>query len=234
MKLSENLTKSLNFHRVGFFPKPSIGARIRGENIRFEDSSQHPLFGMMPLGKYSYSHSFFSAKSIGRYCSIALGVKVMGHSHPVDWVTTSTVPYNNRRRKKYALPLHDGSLDYSSLPEPVTIGHSVWIGQDVLLRDGITISNGAIVAAGSVVTKNVAANTIVGGNPARVIRRRPNEKVYEKLEDLKWWTYDLKDFVNLPFNEPENFVQQFEALSLSEMQVTEMSLQSLANESTEL
>lgn len=54
--------------------------------------------------------------------------------------------------------------------KPVCIGNRVWIGEQVCILPGITIGNGAIVGAGSVVTRDVPANTIVAGNPARVIR----------------------------------------------------------------
>jgi lipopolysaccharide O-acetyltransferase len=54
--------------------------------------------------------------------------------------------------------------------KPVTIGHRVWIGENVSILPGVTIGDGAIIGAGSVVTANVNANTIVAGNPARVIK----------------------------------------------------------------
>ena len=59
---------------------------------------------------------------------------------------------------------------------PVTIGHRVWIGENASILPGVTIGDGAIIGAGSVVTANVNANTIVVGNPARVI------KVFDPLQ----------------------------------------------------
>jgi acetyltransferase-like isoleucine patch superfamily enzyme len=53
---------------------------------------------------------------------------------------------------------------------PVIIGNDVWIGCRSIILKGVRIGNGAVVAAGSVVTKDVPANTIVAGNPARVVR----------------------------------------------------------------
>lgn len=56
------------------------------------------------------------------------------------------------------------------IPKPVTIGKKVWIGSDSTILPGVEIGEGAIIAAGSVVTKNVPRNTIVAGNPARIVR----------------------------------------------------------------
>lgn len=60
------------------------------------------------------------------------------------------------------------------IPSPVKIGNNVWIGSDSTILPGVVIGDGAIIGAGSVVTKSIAANTIVGGNPARVIRQIDN------------------------------------------------------------
>jgi len=53
----------------------------------------------------------------------------------------------------------------------VLIGDSVWVGGGAIILPGVTIGDGAVIAAGAVVTRDVAANTVVAGNPARVIRR---------------------------------------------------------------
>ena len=56
------------------------------------------------------------------------------------------------------------------IPKPVTIGKNVWIGANVTILPGVTIGDGAIIAAGAVVSKDVQANTIAGGVPARFIK----------------------------------------------------------------
>lgn len=63
----------------------------------------------------------------------------------------------------------------------------MWIGANVIIMDGLTINTGAVIAAGSVVTKNVGAYEVVGGVPAKVIKKRFDNKTIEKLLESKWW-----------------------------------------------
>ena len=61
-------------------------------------------------------------------------------------------------------------------PKPVVIGKNVWIGANVTILPGVTIGDGAIIAAGAVVNKNVEANTVVGGVPAKLIKQIETEE----------------------------------------------------------
>ena len=67
------------------------------------------------------------------------------------------------------------------------IGNDVWIGYEAVIMAGVHIGNGAIIAARAVVTKDVPPYTIVGGVPARPIRKRFDEEVIQELETLQWW-----------------------------------------------
>ena len=93
--------------------------------------------------------------TIGRHCLIAGGVQVSDYDgHPVDAA---------RRRAGEPTP-----------PEgirPVTIGDDVWIGAGALILKGVTIGDRAVVGAGAVVTKDVPPDVVVGGNPARIVKR---------------------------------------------------------------
>ena len=71
----------------------------------------------------------------------------------------------------------------------IVIGNDVWIGYEAVIMAGVHIGNGAIIAARAVVTKDVPPYTIVGGVPARPIRKRFDEEVIRKLETLKWWDW---------------------------------------------
>ncbi len=63
------------------------------------------------------------------------------------------------------------------IPKPVSIGRNVWIGANVTILPGVTIGDGAVIAAGAVVNKNVEANTVVGGVPAKFIKRIETEEI---------------------------------------------------------
>lgn len=58
---------------------------------------------------------------------------------------------------------------------PVTIGNDVWIGGNVTILPGVTIGDRAVIAAGAVVTKDIPANTVAGGVPAKVIKELPED-----------------------------------------------------------
>lgn len=88
--------------------------------------------------------------------------------------------------------------DWKEAPLPITnkgdtlIGHDVWIGNSVTIMQGIQIGHGAIIATNSVVTKNVEPYSIVGGNPAKLIRKRfPDDKIAFLLE-LRWWDWPVE------------------------------------------
>ena len=69
----------------------------------------------------------------------------------------------------------------------ITIGNDVWIGHNVIIVGNVCIGNGAILAAGSIITKDVAPYTIVGGVPAKPIKKRFSDAIILEIEKLKWW-----------------------------------------------
>ena len=70
------------------------------------------------------------------------------------------------------------------------VGHDVWIGRNALIKQGVTIGNGAVVGMGSVVTKDVLPYSIVGGNPAKLIRMRFSNETIDELIKSEWWYLD--------------------------------------------
>lgn len=71
----------------------------------------------------------------------------------------------------------------------IVIGNDVWIGYKAIILAGVKIGDGAIIGTRALVTKDVPAYSIVGGIPAKIIRRRFSEDIINELEILKWWDW---------------------------------------------
>lgn len=72
------------------------------------------------------------------------------------------------------------------------IGNDVWIGHGATIMPGVHIGDGAIIATKAVVTKHVEPYTIIGGNPAKPIKKRFSDDIISKLLDLQWWDWDIE------------------------------------------
>ena len=72
------------------------------------------------------------------------------------------------------------------------IGNDVWIGYDAMIMPGVKVGDGAIIASRSVVTKDIEAYSIVGGNPAQLIRKRFDDETIHKLINLAWWNWSFE------------------------------------------
>lgn len=124
---------------------------------------------------------------IGKFCSIACGAKFLFTSANHTMKSLSTYPFS--------LFFEQWGLDKANVADAwdnkgdITIGNDVWIGYEAVVMSGVTIGDGAIVAARAVVTKDVPPYTIVGGVPAKPIRRRFSVDTTEKLLKLKWWDW---------------------------------------------
>jgi acetyltransferase-like isoleucine patch superfamily enzyme len=144
------------------------------------------------VGKHTYGlpEIFFplSGKKlwIGSFCSIGQNVIIfLGGNHRMDWV--STYPF---RRFNNIFSQALNITGETSGNGDVVIGNDVWIGYGATILSGVVIGDGAVIAAHSVVTKNVAPYTVVGGNPAKIIRQRFDEGVINQLLQIEWWKWD--------------------------------------------
>lgn len=150
--------------------------------ILFEE--RYPLctmgYGSYGMPEVFNAHEKLCKLSIGKFCSIADGVKlILGGRHIIDWATTSPLWILDSEIK-----LNQNPPSYSN---SITIENDVWIATNSLILSPVKLSNGCIVAAGSVVTKDVPPYAVVAGNPAKIIRYRFPEETIAQLLDTAWW-----------------------------------------------
>ena len=124
---------------------------------------------------------------MGKFCSIACGAKFLFTSANHTQKSLSTYPF--------PIFFDEWDLDVKDITSAwdrkgdIIIGNDVWIGYEAVIMSGVTIGDGAIIGARSVVTKDIPPYTIVGGVPARQIRRRFSEETISALLELKWWNW---------------------------------------------
>lgn len=139
-------------------------------------------------GTYVGSRSQLVHADFGHYCCIGPHVQCGLGVHPSDTFVSSHPAFYSTRGQA-GIVFADG--DYVAEHRRTKVGNDVWIGASVILIDGVTIGDGAIVAAGAVVTKDVEPYSIVGGMPAKTIRRRFSEPEIAFLTAFKWWDRDV-------------------------------------------
>ncbi|OSM99979.1 chloramphenicol acetyltransferase [Lonsdalea britannica] len=126
---------------------------------------------------------------IGKFCAIAKGVQFImnGANHKLSGF--SSFPFyifGNGWEKATPQP---EDLPYKG---DTIIGNDVWIGYKALIMPGVKIGDGAIISSMAVVTTDVPAYTIVGGNPAKVIKKRFSDEIVAELEQLAWWDWSVE------------------------------------------
>ena len=184
----------------------SIGkkAYILGRTSAFEGYNRigdgSKFYGSMGYGSYIGENSKINA-TIGRYCCIADRVYTVSGTHPVNdfvsihpafYSTSSQAGFTYTNEDKFEETLFNKVDGKTS----VYIGNDVWIGCNVILLGGIKIGDGAIIAAGAIVTQDVEPYAIVGGVPAKLIRKRFSQEQIDFLGSFCWWDKDpdwLKD-----------------------------------------
>lgn len=124
---------------------------------------------------------------IGKFCSIACGAKFLFNSANHTLSSLSTYPFP-LFFDEWGLEKADVASSWDNKGD-IAIGNDVWIGYEAVIVAGITIGDGAIVGARAVVTKDVPPYTIVGGVPARPIRKRFNDETISLLLELQWWNW---------------------------------------------
>ena len=148
----------------------------------------------MSFGKYTYSDGnpkvFYRNNDaklvVGKFCSIASGVNIyLGGNHRTDWVTT--YPFGHINQDKFT---DFNGVGHPSTKGDVIIGNDVWIASNVTIMSGVTIGDGAVIANNSHVVKDVEPYSMVGGNPAKLIKYRFTKEQIANLLEIKWWDWD--------------------------------------------
>lgn len=168
---------------------------VKGPNIEIGDYTIYNDFEHDPVdfekNNVLYHYPINGDKlKIGRFCSVACGAKFVFTSanHTLRSLSTYTFP----------IFFEEWGLDVKNITKAwdnkgnIIVGNDVWIGYGAVILSGVTVGDGAIIGARAVVTKDVPPYTIVGGVPARQIRKRFDEETIKKLLTLQWWNWDYE------------------------------------------
>jgi len=159
------------------------------------------------VGRYSYYSGYYHGHSfddcaryllpdrddvdqliIGSFCSIGSGAAFImagNQGHRYDWVTSYPFFYMDDE------PAFAESVDAFQRAGDTVIGSDVWIGSEAMIMLGIKVGHGAVIASLALVTKDVEPYTIVGGNPAKPIKKRFSEQEIAMLLEMTWWDWPL-------------------------------------------
>jgi len=136
-----------------------------------------------------YHFDFIGDKLIiGKFCMIASGVNFImnGANHLTNAITSYPFAVFGKD--------WENAMEDKSYPNKgdVIVGNDVWIGYNATIMAGVKIGDGAIIAANSNVVKDVEPYNIVGGNPAKRIKKRFSDETITKLLEIKWWDWDIE------------------------------------------
>ncbi|HEY4202824.1 MAG TPA: type B chloramphenicol O-acetyltransferase [Devosiaceae bacterium] len=171
------------------------------KGIRLSEQVTHPN---IRVGRFSYYSGYYHGHSfddcaryilpgedadrliIGSFCSIGSGTAFImagnqGHRH--EWV--SSFPFHYMPE----VPAFVGAADGYLPAGDTVIGNDVWIGTEAVIMPGITIGHGALIGTRALVTRDVEPYTIVGGNPAKPIRKRFSDEHIALLLEMAWWDW---------------------------------------------
>ncbi|MBE5961285.1 MAG: CatB-related O-acetyltransferase [Lachnospiraceae bacterium] len=163
--------------------KPNI---IVGDYTIYNDFVQDPVLFERNNVLYQYAVNN-DRLIIGKFCSIACGARFLFNSANHTKKSLSTYPFPIFF-EEWGLNGRDVAKAWDNKGD-IVIGNDVWIGYEAVIMAGVTIGDGAIIGTRALVTKDVPPYTIVGGMPAKPIRKRFDDQTISTLLDLKWWDW---------------------------------------------
>ena len=130
---------------------------------------------------------------MGKFCQIAHGVRFITSSANHNMSGFSTFPFNNfMMTPETTVAEIQAMFQVSEKKGDTIIGNDVWIGMEAVIMPGVMVGDGAIIGARSVVVKDVEPYTIVGGNPAKPLKKRYDEKTIASLLKIQWWNWPVE------------------------------------------
>lgn len=196
-------TGRILYSLYGATPRNRFRRAILSLVIKLEEGTLHSGtlrrifrdYHKVSVGAYTYGGCFVPGAfdkytSIGRYGSVASGVRVMNRNHPLEFKSTHGLFFNPELGVAESDPIRY---------VPLEIGHDVWIGHGSIILPGVrAIGTGAVVGAGSVVNKDIPPYAVVFGCPARIIRYRFDKGTIQELLASRWWERSLEDIKSSP------------------------------------
>ncbi|MFZ6755472.1 type B chloramphenicol O-acetyltransferase [Undibacterium sp. Dicai25W] len=183
---------------INYFDSP-----FKGKQLVDQVNNPNILVGRFSYySGYYHGHSFddcarfLSSESkdidkliIGSFCSIGSGASFImagNQGHRYDWVTSFPFFY-----MKEEVAFKDAVDAFQKVGDTV-VGSDVWIGSEAMIMAGIKIGHGAVIGSRALVTKDVEPYTMVGGNPAKIIKKRFSEEEISMLLEIEWWDWPLE------------------------------------------
>ena len=178
----ERISKNLIFLK-NFITNPNIEV---GDYTYYNDLHKPETFEQNNI-----VFGYLAKLIIGKFCQIGQGTTFVLNDANHQMSGFSTYPFfvfglNNEQCPEWAE--YDIDLPYKG---DNIVGNDVWFGHESMMMPAVTIGDGAIIAARAVVTKDVPPYTIVGGNPAKIIRQRFPDEVIKELLEIRWWNWDF-------------------------------------------
>ncbi|CCG40860.1 type B chloramphenicol O-acetyltransferase [Magnetospirillum molischianum] len=156
------------------------------------------------VGRYSYYSGYYHGHNfdncaryllpdegvdrllIGSFCSIGSGAAFImagNQGHRNDWISTFPFYWMSD------VPAFAGAANGYEPAGDTVIGNDVWIGSEAIIMPGVKIGDGAVIGTRALVTRDVEPYAIVGGNPAKPIRKRLEDRLIALLLEMKWWDW---------------------------------------------